>query len=248
MRALHGSAISMVFQEPMTSLNPVMTIGAQIEEAVRLHRGWDRRAARARALEMLTQVRIPEPDLRLGQYPHQLSGGMRQRVMIAMALACEPRVLIADEPTTALDVTIQAEILDLLRDLRRNSKMAILLITHDLGVVAALADRIAVCYAGEIVEEGPVRSVLRQPRHPYTRGLMAAMPGRRPGAARAHGDRLPEIPGTVPVFSGPSAGCAFAPRCAHARKQCRQLPPEMSEMAAGHHAACWRSAELEAGP
>src|SRR6059058_6079826 len=216
MRKIRGDAISMIFQEPMTSLNPVLTIGDQIAEVLMLHRGLSDEEGTRRAVEMLRLVRMPEPERRVAQYPHQLSGGMRQRVMIAMALACEPRLLIADEPTTALDVTIQAQILDLMRELKERTGAAIVLITHDLGVVAEMAQRVVVMYAGRKVEEAPVTELFARPRHPYTRGLLDSIP--KLGTTSMHGRmiRLNEIMGTVPSLAEPIVGCAFAPRCAYA--------------------------------
>src|SRR6202047_2746605 len=215
MRKVRGDAISMVFQEPMTSLNPVLTVGRQIAEVLMLHRDLPREDAMLSAIEMLRLVKIPEPERRVAEYPHQLSGGMRQRVMIAMALACEPRLLIADEPTTALDVTIQAQILDLMRELKARTGAAIMLITHDLGVVAEMAQRVVVMYAGRKVEEAPVRELFRRPRHPYTLGLLASVPRLGATLGRAEAPRLAEIPGTVPSLREPIIGCAFAPRCAY---------------------------------
>jgi len=238
MRRIRGDAISMIFQEPMTSLNPVLTIGRQIAEVLTLHRSLGRAEAERRALEMLRLVHIPEAERRIGQYPHELSGGMRQRVMIAMALACEPRLLIADEPTTALDVTIQAQILDLMRELKTRTGAAIVLITHDLGVVAEMAQRVVVMYAGRKVEEAPVADLFARPRHPYTRGLLDSMPKLNArGAAR----RLAEIPGTVPSLMEPIPGCTFAPRCPYAEERCRRDFPPLEEKAPGHWAACWFS-------
>ena len=239
MRKIRGDAISMIFQEPMTSLNPVLTIGRQIGEVVSVHRGVSGEEASRRALDMLRLVHIPEPERRLRQYPHELSGGMRQRVMIAMALACEPRLLIADEPTTALDVTIQAQILDLMRELKSRLGSAIVLITHDLGVVAEMAQRVVVMYAGRKVEEAPVGELFARPRHPYTRGLLDSMPklGRR-------SRQLVEIPGTVPSLIGPAAGCAFAARCAHASQRCREEMPPFEAEAAGHGVACWHPVRI----
>ena len=247
MRKVRGDAISMIFQEPMTSLNPVLTIGHQIAEALVLHRGLSRKAAEARAVEMLRLVRMPEPARRVLQYPHELSGGMRQRVMIAMALACEPRLLIADEPTTALDVTIQAQILDLMRELKERTGSAIMLITHDLGVVAEMAQRVIVMYAGRKVEEASVEDLFARPRHPYTRGLLDSIP--KLGAASAvpegaAGGRLAEIAGTVPSLSQAIVGCAFAPRCAYATQRCRVEYPPLEEKAPRHWAACWESSRL----
>jgi len=240
MRKIRGDAISMIFQEPMTSLNPVLTVGRQIAEVLTLHRGLGKDDADQRAIEMLRLVHIPEPERRVRQYPHELSGGMRQRVMIAMALACEPRLLIADEPTTALDVTIQAQILDLMRELKQRTGAAIVLITHDLGVVAEMAERVVVMYAGRKVEEAPVDELFARPRHPYTRGLLDSIPklsaGRRGGAIR-----LPEIAGTVPSLAEPIEGCAFAPRCAHATARCRSAYPPLEEKPRGHRVACWES-------
>jgi peptide/nickel transport system ATP-binding protein len=243
MRAIRGNEISMVFQEPMTSLNPVLTVGRQIAETLELHQGLDAEAAKARAVEMLDLVRIPEPARRADAYPHQLSGGMRQRVMIAMALACNPKLLIADEPTTALDVTIQAQILDLMLDLKRKIGAAIILITHDLGVVAETAQRVVVMYAGRKVEEAGVEALFDRPRHPYTLGLMGSIPrlGSADDAARK---RLVEIPGIVPRLTRPIDGCAFAERCAFALERCRSEAPPFETKAPGHAAACWRSDEL----
>src|ERR1700687_5588665 len=237
MREVRGDAISMIFQEPMTSLNPVLTIGRQIAEVLILHRGLSREEAMRSAIEMLRLVKIPEPERRVGEYPHQLSGGMRQRVMIAMALACEPRLLIADEPTTALDVTIQAQILDLMRDLKRRVGAAILLITHDLGVVAEVAERVMVMYAGRKVEEAPVAALFRSPRHPYTQGLLGAVPklgSSLTGSAR----RLAEIPGLVPSLKSRIAGCVFASRCPQATDLCRQVAPGLEEKGPRQLAAC----------
>jgi peptide/nickel transport system ATP-binding protein len=244
MRDIRGNEIAMVFQEPMTSLNPVLTIGRQIAEALVLHRGLAYGAALERAIEMLRLVNIPEPARRAAEYPHQLSGGMRQRVMIAMALACDPKLLIADEPTTALDVTIQAQILDLMRALKEKTGAAILLITHDLGVVAEMAQRVVVMYAGRKVEEAPVGDLFARPRHPYTRGLMNSIP--RLGAAEAVRKRLAEIPGMVPSLREPIAGCAFATRCAHAVARCRVEAPPLEAKAAGHTVACWEADRLPA--
>jgi peptide/nickel transport system ATP-binding protein len=243
MRAVRGKDISMIFQEPMTSLNPVMTIGAQIAEVVLLHERSSTAAARRKAVEMLRTVRIPEPQQRAGEYPHQLSGGMRQRAMIAMALACSPKVLIADEPTTALDVTIQAQILEIILELQVKLGTAVILITHDLGVVAETAQRVIVMYAGRKVEEAPVGELFARPLHPYTRGLLASIP-RLPlmqgDSERADG-RLREIPGLVPALSDLPQGCAFAPRCAFADERCRKQYPPYEEKRAGHWAACWNS-------
>ena len=242
MRAVRGNEMSMIFQEPMTSLNPVLTIGRQISEALVLHRGMARGAAMDRAVEMLRLVHIPEPARRAGEYPHQMSGGMRQRVMIAMALACGPKLVIADEPTTALDVTIQAQILDLMRELQAQTGTAILLITHDLGVVAEMAQRVVVMYAGRKVEEAPVAELFARPRHPYTRGLMSSMP--RLGSSHGTRTRLQEIAGMVPSLREPIAGCAFATRCAHAVERCRAAVPAWEAKAAGHAVACWEADRL----
>ncbi|HZB94278.1 MAG TPA: ABC transporter ATP-binding protein [Stellaceae bacterium] len=243
MRRIRGNEISMIFQEPMTSLNPVLTVARQIGETLRLHQGLDRRQAAARAIEMLRLVRISEPERRARQYPHELSGGMRQRVMIAMALACNPKLLIADEPTTALDVTIQAQILDLMRELKAKIGAAIILITHDLGVVAEMAERVVVMYAGRKVEEAPVRALFRRPLHPYTRGLLASVP--RLGAALGRDPPpLAEIPGTVPSLREEIAGCAFAPRCVSATERCRREAPSLEETMPGHFAACFAAARL----
>src|SRR5882757_2258237 len=237
MRGIRGNHISMVFQEPMTSLNPVLTVGGQIAETLRLHQHLDRRAVVERAVEMLSLVGIAEPRRRAGEYPHQLSGGMRQRVMIAIALACNPKLLIADEPTTALDVTIQAQILDLLADLKSRVGAAIILITHDLGVVAEIAERVMVMYAGRKVEEAKVADLFRAPRHPYTQGLLAAVP--KLGASVAgKATRLAEIPGVVPNLKQRIVGCVFANRCTFTQDICRQVAPALEEKSAGHVAAC----------
>jgi len=233
MRELRGNRISMIFQEPMTSLNPVLTIGRQIAETVKLHQGLSGDAATERAVEMLRLVHISEAQTRLRQYPHELSGGMRQRVMIAMALACHPQVLIADEPTTALDVTIQAQILELIGELKEKLGTAVVLITHDLGVVAETAQRVVVLYAGRKVEEAPVEELFASPLHPYTQGLMAAIPKLARGARR-----LNEIPGAVQQAA---AGCSFASRCPRASDQCRAEPPPLTEPRPGHFVACWHA-------
>ncbi|WP_018000895.1 ABC transporter ATP-binding protein [Paracoccus sp. N5] len=234
MRRIRGGDIAMIFQEPMTSLNPVFTCGEQIAEAVRLHQKVSPRAAFARAVDMLRAVGIPEPELRARAYPHQLSGGMRQRVMIAMALSCEPKLLIADEPTTALDVTVQAQIFGLLDELRQKTGTAIILITHDMGAVAEMADKVAVMYAGRVIERGPADAVLDDPGHPYTRGLLASIP-------RVDADPdadLPEIPGIVPALTDLGRGCAFAPRCPLAVEACLAAQPRHVPMSGDHSAAC----------
>ena len=236
MRQVRGNRISMIFQEPMTSLNPAYTVGDQIAESVRLHQGLGRRAALDRAAEMLDAVAIPDPQRRVHEYPHQFSGGMRQRVMIAMALACQPDLLVADEPTTALDVTVQAQIFDLIAELREKTGTAVMLITHDMGAVAEMADRVVVMYAGHVVESGPVAEVLRAPLHPYTRGLIACAPGAR---TVAPGELLDEIPGSVPSLVERGPGCLFAERCAQVQPRCRaQLPPS-TEPADGRRVMCW---------
>jgi peptide/nickel transport system ATP-binding protein len=238
MRQMRGSQIAMIFQEPMTALNPLLTIGRQIAEMVVLHDKLPKRAARDRAVEMLRHVRIPEPERRAREYPHQMSGGMRQRAMIAMALACKPKVLIADEPTTALDVTIQAQILDLIGDLRRELGTAVVLITHDLGVVAETADRVIVMYAGRQVEEASVRELFANPMHPYMSGLLSSIP--KVGLSGPE-QRLTEIPGIVPPLNDLPAGCAFNPRCARAVEECRAAVPPFETKRLDHFAACWRT-------
>ena len=246
LREVRGNEISMIFQEPMTSLNPVFTIGDQIAETVRVHQGLDRRSARTRAVEMLQAVGMPAAEARAGEYPHQLSGGMRQRVMIAMALACRPSVLIADEPTTALDVTVQAQIFDLLKDLQDRSGTAIIMITHDMGAIAEMADRVVVMYAGRQAEEGPVAEILERPRHPYTQGLIACVPHLTDDPPP---ERLPltEIPGGVPPLTSLGRGCAFAARCPQAFDRCRAEAPPAIAISPGHRAACWLNAEDPAG-
>jgi peptide/nickel transport system ATP-binding protein len=234
MKRLRGHRISMIFQEPMTSLNPVLTVGTQIAENVTRHLGVSKKAARERAREMLDLVRIADSRRRLDEYPHQLSGGMRQRVMIAMALSCDPQVLIADEPTTALDVTIQAQILDLMLDLKEKTGTAIVLITHDLGVVAETTQRVVVMYAGRKVEEAPVEALFDNPLHPYTRGLMQAIP-----RLDVDTSRLQEIPGMVPLLTRPIVGCAFAARCSQATDRCRSAAPPVVDAGGGHTVACW---------
>jgi peptide/nickel transport system ATP-binding protein len=237
MRAIRGNEISMIFQEPMTSLNPVLSIGKQIGETLELHQGLSTKAAMAKAVEMLTLVGIPEPARRVKEYPHQLSGGMRQRVMIAIALACNPKLLIADEPTTALDVTIQAQILDLMRDLKHRVGAAIVLITHDLGVVAEVAERVIVMYAGRKVEEAPVAELFRNPKHPYTKGLLGAVP-KLGSSLTGETTRLAEIPGLVPSLKQRIQGCVFASRCDQSTDLCRGIAPALEDKAPRHQAAC----------
>ncbi|HEY8384013.1 MAG TPA: ABC transporter ATP-binding protein [Microvirga sp.] len=235
LRDLRGDRMAMIFQEPMTSLNPSYTVGDQIVEAIIRHRRMSQAEARERAIEMLRRVRIPNPEARFDDYPHRLSGGMRQRVMIAMALACDPQLLIADEPTTALDVTIQAQILDLMRSLREEGGAAIVLITHDLGVVAEVCDEVVVMYAGQVVERAPVEALFRFPQHPYTVGLLGALPRldqKRP--------RLAAIEGSVPNMSAPPQGCRFQARCPFRIAQCAEMPP-LAEVEGGHLSRCWRA-------
>jgi len=236
LRELRGNRISMIFQEPMTSLNPAFTVGDQIVEVLLRHRPLSRAEAKTQAIEMLRQVRIPSPEHRFDEYPHRLSGGMRQRVMIAMALACGPKLLIADEPTTALDVTIQAQILDLMRTLRRETGTAIILITHDLGVIAEVADDVVVMYAGRIVERAPVAALFALPHHPYTIGLLGSIP-----RLHVEHDRLAVIEGQVPSPETPIAGCRFHPRCPFAVDRCRREEPPLLELGPAHAAACWRA-------
>ncbi|MFO1028304.1 MAG: ABC transporter ATP-binding protein [Acetobacteraceae bacterium] len=246
MEDVRGNHISMIFQEPMTSLNPIYTVGRQIAEAIALHQGVSRQEAMDKAIDMLRRVSIPEPERRAHAYPHQMSGGMRQRVMIAMALSCNPKVLIADEPTTALDVTIQAQILDLIRDLRERLGTAVVLITHDLGVVAENADRVIVMYAGRKVEEAPVDELFDNPLHPYTRGLLGSVPQLDRAALETSGHlRLTEIKGMVPSLLAMPPGCAFAPRCVYATDKCRTGPPPPFDMhRPEHYAACWHADRL----
>ncbi|MFN7642922.1 MAG: ABC transporter ATP-binding protein [Burkholderiales bacterium] len=233
---LRGDRLAMIFQEPMTSLNPAFTVGAQLAEVLVRHRGMDAAAARAAAIDMLRRVRIPAPERRVDDYPHRMSGGMRQRVMIAMALLCAPALLIADEPTTALDVTIQAQVLQLMRGLRDETGTAIVLITHDLGVVAEMADRVVVMYAGQVVEQAPVGELFTMPQHPYTVGLMGAIPSI--DAPRA---RLAAIDGMVPAATAMPAGCRFAARCPFADARCRDEAPPLAEVSPGHLSRCWKA-------
>jgi len=240
MRRIRGNRITMIFQEPMTSLNPVITVGKQVSEAIMLHSGVDRRAARERAIEIFEKVGIPEPVRRYGCYPHQLSGGLRQRVMIGMAMVLRPDLLIADEPTTALDVSIEAQILRLMRDLQRESGTSILLITHNLGVVAEMCDSVYVMYAGEVVERADVITLFRECAHPYTRGLMASLPRMTP-----KGQRLYNIRGTVPNLRAMPAGCRFSPRCEFATPQCRVEKPPLTDLGGGHLCRCFQPDDRE---
>jgi oligopeptide/dipeptide ABC transporter ATP-binding protein len=233
MQRVRGAGIALIFQEPATALNPVFTIGSQIEETLIVHGRATRRTAARKAVELLEAVQVPEPERRARDYPHQLSGGLRQRALIALSLACEPAAVIADEPTTALDATIQAQILELLRDLQVRLGLALLLITHDLGVVAAMADRVAVMYAGRIVEEAPVRPLFAAPKHPYTRGLIGSLPGGRPG------NRLAAIPGTVPRLGDLPPGCCFTPRCPARFEPCPTAHPGITHVATGHTVKCY---------
>lgn len=238
MRQIRGNQIAMIFQEPMTSLNPVYTVGQQMSEMVILHRGYSKKQAREHGIEMLKKVHIPGAEKIFDEYPHQLSGGMRQRVMIAMAMSCEPAVLIADEPTTALDVTIQAQILDLMRELRHTQQTAIMLITHDLGVVSEMCDRVFVMYAGQVVEEADVVTLMENPSHPYTQGLLKSIP-----KADVDLDRLDSIPGNVPLPGSIIQGCRFASRCAFTNKQCLEHVPPLFELTNGQKSRCWKHAD-----
>ena len=235
MRAIRGNEISMIFQEPMTSLNPVFPVGRQIMESFMIHQGLDKKAARARTIEMIRMVGIPSPEKVVDQYPHELSGGMRQRIMIAMALACRPKILIADEPTTALDVTIQAQIMHLLRNLKDQTGTAIILITHDLGVVAQIAQNVLVMYAGQAVEYAPVRDIYKDPLHPYTRGLLESIP-----KLHEEVDTLASIPGMVPAPNAYPVGCRFSPRCGQACALCEQKAPPLIKLADGRRVRCWK--------
>jgi oligopeptide/dipeptide ABC transporter ATP-binding protein len=238
LRKIRGNKISMIFQEPMTALNPVLTLGRQIAETLRLHRGLNKKESWSESVELLRRVGIPSPETRAGDYPHQMSGGMRQRAMIAMAIACEPELLVADEPTTALDVTIQAQILDLIQELKEEMGMAVLLITHNFGIIAETAKRTAVMYGGKIVEEADTGSLLESPLHPYTRGLLRCLPriGAKPPKRR---QRLYEISGIVPQLKEDSRGCAFFPRCPVAKEACRREDPDFIEVEKGHHLRCF---------
>ena len=248
MEGIRGNDISMIFQEPMTSLNPLMTVGRQIAEAIALHRALSRRDAMDGAVEMLRRVHIPEPERRAHAYPHQLSGGMRQRVMIAMAVSCNPKLVIADEPTTALDVTIQAQILDLMRELQETLGTAIVLITHDMGVVAENADRVVVMYAGRKVEEASAKDLFDCPGHPYTKGLLGSIPNVEVAAhARTRRARLNEIKGMVPSLSNLPKGCTYAPRCGLATEKCRASYPPLSQYRPGHWVACWHAEQVFGG-
>jgi oligopeptide/dipeptide ABC transporter ATP-binding protein len=248
MEGIRGNDISMIFQEPMTSLNPLIAVGRQIAEAIALHRGLSRRDAFDQAIEMLRRVHIPEAERRAHAYPHQLSGGMRQRVMIAMAVSCNPKLLIADEPTTALDVTIQAQILDLMRELQETLGTAIVLITHDMGVVAENADRVVVMYAGRKVEEASAKDLFQQPGHPYTKGLLGSIPNVEAAAhARTRRARLNEIKGLVPSLADLPQGCTFAPRCGLASDKCRASYPQLAQYRPGHWVACWHAEKVLGG-
>ncbi|HBG08545.1 MAG: ABC transporter ATP-binding protein [Limnochordia bacterium] len=240
MRHIRGNEISMIFQEPMTSLNPVFTVGDQISEAIILHQGASKAEARKKAIEMLRLVGIPSPEQRIDDYPHQMSGGMRQRVMIAMALSCNPKLLIADEPTTALDVTIQAQILDLMRELRRELGTAIMMITHDLGVIAELVEKVVVMYTGRIVEAADTYSIFKNPKHPYTIGLLASIP-----RLDSDGSRLKAIPGTVPTPGNFPTGCGFHPRCAFATELCARKQPPSFNVGDDHYVACWKLVDYD---
>ena len=238
MRSVRGNRISMIFQEPMTSLNPVFTVGGQISEMFRRHRKLSKRDSWVQSVEMLKNVQIPAPDKRAHEYPHQLSGGMRQRAMIAMALSCDPEILIADEPTTALDVTVQAQILDLMMQLKEDYETAVVIITHDLGVIAEIAKRVVVMYAGKVVEEAPTLSIFEDPKHPYTRGLLKSIP-KLGGRSRGGDRRLPEIAGIVPSLLDLPGGCYFSPRCAEATSICHEKPPELIDTGGSHRVRCW---------
>ncbi len=234
MRKIRGAEISMILQDPMTSLNPVFTIGNQLAEPIMIHQGLDRKSAWEKAQEMLARVKIPLPEIRVGEYPHQMSGGMRQRIVGAMALSCQPKLLIADEPTTALDVTIQAQFLQLLQDIQKEFNLALIVVTHDFGIVAKICDRVAVMYAGKMVETAPIREIFDHPRHPYTRALMSSLP-----RLDKNLKRLPSIKGQPPDLGNLPPGCSFAPRCSEAKKICREEIPPESVPAEGHALSCW---------
>ncbi len=242
MERIRGKDIAMIFQDPMSSLNPVFTVCDQIAEPIRIHQKLDKKQARAKALDLLRKVGISDPESRIDAYPHQLSGGMRQRVMIAVALACDPRLLIADEPTTALDVTIQAQIIDLLRRLQKERQMAMIFVTHDLKLVSEIADRVAVMYASQVVEEGPVAEVLERPRHPYTKALLECIPSGRSVEGKRH--HLQPIPGTLPNPLAPPSGCRFNPRCGFVAQECREIEPVLENVAPGHVTRCMRWKEI----
>jgi peptide/nickel transport system ATP-binding protein len=245
MRSKRGSEIAMIFQEPMTSLNPVFSIGEQIAEAIRLHKKLPAKEAHELSVEQLREVGIPYPERRAWDYPHQLSGGMRQRVMIAMAMSCNPQLLLADEPTTALDVTIQAQILDLIAELQKKNQMTMVLITHDLGIISQVAQKIAVMYAGKIVEASPVEQIFTQPSHPYTQGLLDSMPARYTNCTNERQKYLKTIPGSVPSLYNLVGGCRFYDRCSYADKHCALQEPSLKEIEKDHFAACWKSSEIQ---